>query len=112
MSRRARAIAFGAAALACAGLAAAMASGYRSDLTAQLGPLRPVLVAGRMLAAHRAITPAVAVPCGSSATGLPLSMQVIGRPFAEVDVLRVADAYQGLTGWHVRRPDMTATPAA
>src|SRR3954452_17220690 len=37
-----------------------MASGYRSDLTAQLGPLRPVLVAGRALAAHRAITPAVA----------------------------------------------------
>ena len=56
--------------------------------------------------------PAVAVPCGSSVGGLPLSMQVIGRPFAEADVLRVADAYQGLTGWHLRQPQVTATPAA
>ena len=60
MSRRRRAIAFGAAALACAGIAAAMASGYRSDLTAQLGPLRPVLVARTTLAAHQAITSGVA----------------------------------------------------
>jgi len=52
------------------------------------------------------------VPCGSSVGGLPLSMQVIGRPFAEADVLRVADAYQGLTGWHLRQPQVTATPAA
>ena len=40
MSRRRRALLLGAAALACAGLAAAMASGYRSDVTSQLGPLR------------------------------------------------------------------------
>jgi pilus assembly protein CpaB len=60
VSRRARAIAFGVAALACAGFAAAMASGYRSDLAAQLGPLRPVLVAGRTLAADRPLTADVA----------------------------------------------------
>ncbi len=57
MSRRARAIAFGLAALACAGLAAAMASGYRSDLASQLGPLRPVVVASRTLPAHRPLGP-------------------------------------------------------
>jgi Flp pilus assembly protein CpaB len=45
MSRRTRAIAFGGAALACAGLAAALAGGYRTDLESQLGPLRPVVVA-------------------------------------------------------------------
>jgi Flp pilus assembly protein CpaB len=60
VSRRARAIAFGAAALLCAGLAAAMASGYRSDVAAQLGPLRPVVVAAHELRAHRAVTPALA----------------------------------------------------
>jgi Flp pilus assembly protein CpaB len=44
MTRRARAIAFGGAALACAGLAAAVAGGYRTDLESQLGPLRSVVV--------------------------------------------------------------------
>ncbi len=53
MSRRARAVAFGAAALACAGLAAAVAGGYRADLESQLGPLRPVLVARAAIPAGR-----------------------------------------------------------
>jgi aspartyl-tRNA(Asn)/glutamyl-tRNA(Gln) amidotransferase subunit A len=48
--------------------------------------------------------PAVAVPCGFSSTGLPLSMQIVGKPFAEGTVLKVADAYQRLTGWHLEVP--------
>lgn len=48
--------------------------------------------------------PAAAVPCGFSASGLPLSMQIVGRPFAEATVLAVADAYQRLTDWHLRVP--------
>ena len=44
MSRRARAIGFASAALACAALAAAVAGGYRTDLEGQLGPLRRVVV--------------------------------------------------------------------
>lgn len=55
MSRRTRAIAFGCAALVCAGLAAAMAGGYRSDVQSELGPLRSVVVATARLPAHRAI---------------------------------------------------------
>lgn len=58
MSRRLRAIAFGCAALACAGLAAAVAGGYRADLDAQLGPLRPVVVARATLPARRPLRPA------------------------------------------------------
>ena len=60
MSRRARAIAFACAALACAGLAAALAGGYRTDLESQLGPLRPVVVARARLSAHQALRPAEA----------------------------------------------------
>jgi len=48
--------------------------------------------------------PACAVPCGFSTQDLPIGMQVIGRPFDEATVLRVADAYQRLTDWHTRRP--------
>ena len=57
MSRRLRAIAFGCAALACAGLAAAVAGGYRADLDAQLGPLRPVVVARATIPARRPLRP-------------------------------------------------------
>jgi Flp pilus assembly protein CpaB len=61
MKRRARAVAFGFAALACAGLAAAMAGGYRSDVRGELGPLRPVVVAAARIPAGHAI-PEKAVP--------------------------------------------------
>jgi aspartyl-tRNA(Asn)/glutamyl-tRNA(Gln) amidotransferase subunit A len=45
-------------------------------------------------------TPAVAVPCGRDDAGMPYSMQVVGRPFAEATALRVADAYQRRTDHH------------
>ncbi|MFN0147253.1 MAG: hypothetical protein ACKVT1_12145 [Dehalococcoidia bacterium] len=41
---------------------------------------------------------------GFSANGLPLGLQVVGKPFAEGLVLRVADAYQQLTDFHRRVP--------
>jgi aspartyl-tRNA(Asn)/glutamyl-tRNA(Gln) amidotransferase subunit A len=52
--------------------------------------------------------PALAVPCGFSSTGLPLSMQIVGKPFAEATVLRAGDAYQQLTDWHLRVPPTAA----
>jgi Flp pilus assembly protein CpaB len=57
VSRRIRAIGFGLAALACAGLAAAVAGGYRADLEGQLGPLRSVVVARAQIPARRALRP-------------------------------------------------------
>jgi len=48
--------------------------------------------------------PALAVPCGFSASGLPLSLQIIGRRFADATVLRVGHAYEQATDWHRRRP--------
>lgn len=48
--------------------------------------------------------PAVAVPCGFSANGLPLSFMLVGRPWSEPLLLRIADAYQRATGWHTRFP--------
>ncbi len=48
--------------------------------------------------------PAVSVPCGFH-EGLPLGMQLIGPHFAEQNVLRTAEAYQRLTGWHLEHPE-------
>jgi len=56
--------------------------------------------------------PAVAVPCGFSSSTLPLSMQIIGKPFAEGTVLQVADAYQRLTDWHLKVPPVPTAVAA
>jgi aspartyl-tRNA(Asn)/glutamyl-tRNA(Gln) amidotransferase subunit A len=51
--------------------------------------------------------PACAVPCGFTSGGLPIGLQLVGRPFDEATVLRAADAYQRITDWHTRRPPMT-----
>ena len=48
--------------------------------------------------------PALAVPCGFSDEGLPLSLQIAGRPFDEATVLRAGHAYEQATEWHTRRP--------
>ncbi len=48
--------------------------------------------------------PAITVPCGFSDEGLPLALQLAGRPFDELTVLRAAHAYEQATDWHKRRP--------
>ncbi len=46
--------------------------------------------------------PAISFPCGFTTNGLPVGLQVAGRPFEESTVLRIAHAYQQLTDWHRR----------
>jgi aspartyl-tRNA(Asn)/glutamyl-tRNA(Gln) amidotransferase subunit A len=48
--------------------------------------------------------PVIALPCGASADGRPLGLQIVGRPFDESTVLRLAHAYEQATDWHLRRP--------
>ena len=48
--------------------------------------------------------PAISVPCGFTAGGLPVGMQIVGKPFDEVTLLRLAYAYQQHAGWSRRRP--------
>ena len=48
--------------------------------------------------------PALSVPCGFTAAGLPIGLQIAGRPFDEATVLRVGHAYEQATEWHLRRP--------
>src|SRR5207248_1669817 len=48
--------------------------------------------------------PACSLPCGFTPAGLRVGLQLVGRPFDEATVLRVADAFQHLTDFHARRP--------
>lgn len=49
--------------------------------------------------------PALSVPCGFTATGLPIGLQIAGRPFGESMVLIAGHAYEQNTDWHSRRPN-------
>lgn len=48
--------------------------------------------------------PSIAVPCGFTASHLPTSFQVIGRPFQEARILRIARAYERATDWSTHAP--------
>jgi len=49
--------------------------------------------------------PAISIPAGFG-DGLPIGMQIIGKPFNEEALLKIAYAYQQATDWHKRKPDI------
>ncbi len=70
------------------------------EVTEQLGSTltrftRPFNLAG---------LPAISIPCGFTAGGLPIGMQIAGRAMGESTVLRVAHAYEQSMPWFKRRP--------
>lgn len=68
-------------------------------LTALISPTCPFNLTGQ---------PALTVPCGFTHAGLPLALQIVGRPFDEATVLRIGHAYEVHTTWHARRPLLSA----
>jgi aspartyl-tRNA(Asn)/glutamyl-tRNA(Gln) amidotransferase subunit A len=50
--------------------------------------------------------PGVSVPCGFSGAGLPIGLQILGRPLDEARVLRAACAYEKATAWRTRQPEL------
>jgi aspartyl-tRNA(Asn)/glutamyl-tRNA(Gln) amidotransferase subunit A len=48
--------------------------------------------------------PAISVPCGFTAEGLPVGLQLIGRAFEETRLLQIAHLYEQAAGWHTTRP--------
>lgn len=51
--------------------------------------------------------PAASIPCGMSSGRMPIGLQIIGKPFDESAVLRVADAYERATKWHLDYPPIS-----
>lgn len=51
--------------------------------------------------------PALALLCGFTRSGLPLSLQIAGRPFDDATVLRAGHAFEQATGHGTRQPDLT-----
>ena len=56
--------------------------------------------------------PVLALPNGFGRNGLPLGMQIVGRPFEESTILRIGHAYERATEWHTRRPALVPGAAA
>jgi aspartyl-tRNA(Asn)/glutamyl-tRNA(Gln) amidotransferase subunit A len=51
--------------------------------------------------------PAISVPCGFSASGLPIGLMIAGPRFSEGKVLALANAYEKATEWHTKRPSLS-----
>ncbi len=66
-------------------------------------PLQMYLSDVCTLSVNIAGIPAISIPAGF-ANGLPVGMQIMGRPFAEETLLRIAYTYEQATDWHKRRP--------
>lgn len=50
--------------------------------------------------------PSLSLACGVDGNGMPIGMQLIGRPHAEITLLNIAQRYQEGTAWHARRPGL------
>jgi aspartyl-tRNA(Asn)/glutamyl-tRNA(Gln) amidotransferase subunit A len=48
--------------------------------------------------------PGLSMPCGFTRAGLPIGLQLLGRPFDEATLFRIAAAYEVEAGWRARRP--------
>ena len=52
--------------------------------------------------------PAVSIPSGNSAAGLPVALTLMGRPFGEETILEIAGTFQSVTDWHTLKPSVAA----
>jgi aspartyl-tRNA(Asn)/glutamyl-tRNA(Gln) amidotransferase subunit A len=73
-------------------------------------PLQMYLTDIFTVTANLAGLPAVSVPCGFTPAGLPVGLQLTGRSFDEVTILRVADAYERDTEWWRQEPELPRVP--
>ena len=88
-------------------------------ITSHTAPVASKEEAGRRFFGRRSYTtpaslagvPAISLPCGFTAAGLPIGLQLIGRPLAESTVLGAARAWEKTAGLEDRRPPLAVTPS-
>ncbi len=78
---------------------AAFKAGEKSD-----DPLALYLSDVYTVSCNLAGIPGLSVPCGFTRAGLPIGLQLLGAPFGEEKLLRVARMYEAVTDWHTKRP--------
>ena len=69
-------------------------------------PLQMYLADVFTISANLAGVPGINVPCGFTKAGLPIGLQILGKPFDEGMILKVAHAYEQATTWRTRRPSL------
>jgi aspartyl-tRNA(Asn)/glutamyl-tRNA(Gln) amidotransferase subunit A len=79
---------------------------------AEVDPLRSPNFPVQLMPADVTGNPAMSIPTGFTASGLPLSMQIIGRAFDEPTVLGIGAAFEAATKLHERRPSLGVAKAA
>jgi len=58
------------------------------------------------ISANLAGIPGISIPCGFTKDNLPIGLQMLGKPFDEETILRIAYNYEQNTDWHKRRPKL------
>jgi aspartyl-tRNA(Asn)/glutamyl-tRNA(Gln) amidotransferase subunit A len=69
-------------------------------------PLQMYLADVFTISANLAGVPGVSVNCGFTEAGLPIGLQILGKPFDESTILNAAYAYEQATPWRTRRPSL------
>jgi aspartyl-tRNA(Asn)/glutamyl-tRNA(Gln) amidotransferase subunit A len=55
--------------------------------------------------------PAASIPCGFAPNGLPIGLQIVGKPFDEATVLKLGHAFERDTDYHLKRPRLPGLDA-
>ncbi len=69
-------------------------------------PLAMYLADIYTISANLAGLTGISIPCGFSAAGLPIGLQILAAPFEEEKLLRIARLFERATDWHTRRPKL------
>ncbi len=69
-------------------------------------PLKMYLGAIYTVMINIAGVPSMAIPCGFDGENMPIGMQIIGKPYAETEILSAAKAYQNATDFHKKSPTL------
>jgi aspartyl-tRNA(Asn)/glutamyl-tRNA(Gln) amidotransferase subunit A len=104
---------------------AALLDSYAALLTPTIRIAAPLIsqnqtitLGGEQVLAHNVLTtntapfnltgmPSLSLPCGFTEEGLPIGLEISGRRWDELTVLRIGQAYEQATPWHDRRPDLS-----